>query len=574
MTPSNTGLGDQLLLTFREHEADLAALTPAILERDKLAVAKGLTRILGNQAYPGVGELAQYFVGVLFGPSQSDKIMIEGLKEFTAQQEQARAIAKLLTADFDKRWSQIEKQRAQDRETDQLVLSLVHTVSEKVTALERRQEAADQHESTVRVALREIRAVLRDLQARSARDEPGAAEALALLARGDTRSAERFFLEEAGGQRESPEARLDAARALRSRAALALVRDPSSALDSLREAIALDPNDASAHDLLGLLEFARGEFDKAESSLRHAVRIAEEQNCLDVLPGALASLAAIARIHGDLDASGRMLRRAEGLATTFVELAIVHIALGNLRLVQGDFAAAADRYRVALGFAAILEDKRLRATAVANSGVIALHSGRPEEAQAAFDEAFGLHEDVGDRFGMALVHGYLGAAFQSRGDDVSAEKHFRLGLALDTELGNTGGIAARNGDLGVIHGMRGEFDAAEARFVQALQACERAGVLEGVANQCGNLALLEKKRGRPLEAIKWFEKSIDVEHRLGRPQGLLTDYTNLGLLHRQQGQISEALEALHRALALARTLRHEQAIVELTALIQALESRQ
>jgi tetratricopeptide (TPR) repeat protein len=366
--------------------------------------------------------------------------------------------------------------------------------------------------------------------------------------------------------------RARAAGSYRNHAALALHRDPAVALASLRKAVVLDPTDAVAHALIGSREIALGDFASATQSLTKALKLGEEQNHLSVIAAALTGLASLARTGGDLEAAASRLARAKRMATRFVDLASVYVGLGNLEMQRGNFPEAVDNYRVALSFGVILGDKDIEALANANMGFVAFFTGRIQTAKESLDRAWQLYEELGDRMGMARVHGGLGALRQSQDDDVGAEQHFRRGLALEEELKNALGIAARNGDLGIIHAMRGEFDEAEARFKKAVAYFEQVKHLEGIANQYGNLGRLEHNRGRLELAAEWYEKSLDIERSLGRLHGMMSDYTNLATLFQQQGQIARAREAVDKALALAKTIGDGGAIQELSTALDRLGS--
>jgi predicted TPR repeat methyltransferase len=181
------------------------------------------------------------------------------------------------------------------------------------------------------------------------------------------------------------------------------------ALACFREAARLRPDDAAAHNNLGLMLAARGETAEALASYRRALALrpdyAEAWNNLGILH---------VRQRRPAEAV-RCFRTAVGLRPDYVE-ALNN--LGNVLFAQGRLGAAGRCYRQALHFRPDYGEAHL------GLGVVYLHLRRRDQAVAAWRRSLAL--DARD----ARPHRNLAKVFYYQGHYDEALRSYRQVLAL------------------------------------------------------------------------------------------------------------------------------------------------
>src|SRR5437762_1617857 len=215
---------------------------------------------------------------------------------------------------------------------------------------------------------------------------------------------------------------------------VALLRQGKDALPALRRAAELLPQDAEAYANLGSELHARGEWQAALSSLRHALTL-QPRN-----PEALIDAA---------DAERALGRARE--AVTLYQRALNN--LGNVLREQGERREALSVYQQAVQL------DPSRADSHCNLGYALLDSRRPAEAVASFGSALALQANS--------VPAHLGLAAALRVQGLSAEAEASCQAALAAEPRSPGALS-----------LLGELRADRGRFAEAQELFERAIALD------------------------------------------------------------------------------------------------
>jgi len=139
---------------------------------------------------------------------------------------------------------------------------------------------------------------------------PGIDRALALLAQGDTQSAEAVFQEIAS--RREPDIQ-EAAAAYRHLGALVFWGDTQKALAAYRRATELDPRSADGWNQLGSLLVRVGQLDDAEKAYREVEFLGSAANDKGLLAVAYGNLGNVYRIRGELDQAEAMYGKSLAL---------------------------------------------------------------------------------------------------------------------------------------------------------------------------------------------------------------------------------------------------------------------
>ena len=223
---------------------------------------------------------------------------------------------------------------------------------------------------------------------------------------------------------------------------LALDAQGQDSLSAMRRAVELLPDDAEAHNNLGLALNKLGCLDQAESAFRQAI----------VLQPAFAfasnNLAVCLAAQGRLDEAERASFRAIELMPDYAEgLCNRGFILKSL----GRLGEAESSYRLAL---------QLRpdyAEAHYNLAVARQEQGRLSEAEAAYRKALQCRP----KYAEALCN--LGALYREQGRLVEAEDKLRQSLAINPNY------AGAYCNLGVVEKDFGQLEQAEVSYLRALE---------------------------------------------------------------------------------------------------------
>jgi len=162
-------------------------------------------------------------------------------------------------------------------------------------------------------------------------------------------------------------------------AVLKLTGQLEAALVPMQQAMALNVNDAEAHNNLGIVLKDLGRLAEAEASYRRAVAlnpaIAEAHN----------NLGNVLMTHAKFEAAAQSFKEAIRLRPDFAD---AHYGLGNVLQRSGQLTAAEDCYRAAI------QIKPNYAEVFINLGATLKDQGRLQEAEAMCREAARLRADL------------------------------------------------------------------------------------------------------------------------------------------------------------------------------------
>ena len=262
---------------------------------------------------------------------------------------------------------------------------------------------------------------------------------------------------------------------------------------------------------LGRIAHRLGDYDRARSVLRDAVRDAEDHPRLRA--EALRALGGVERRLGDLPAALEHLRQAVALldddprekARALTDVGAALIARGDLAEAKASFLEAAP-----LAPAGSRED-----AAVRNNLAIVLHrEGRRSEAAEAFASSADIAVRAGElRFAsLALANAVenLLALDDTEAAEATAERALRLAdstadpIALSTARANLGLVLAR----------RGEWSKAEEHLLGSVGLIENLGNPYSLATRCEEVARMYEAQGRVADAAPWRTRAVDLFGRL------------------------------------------------------------
>ena len=285
---------------------------------------------------------------------------------------------------------------------------------------------------------------------------------------------------------------------------------------------------------LAMAQASIGELDKAQISLRHALKI-DPNSAIGHF-----NLAEVMRRQGNIAAAAEQYRQTLAIDPNYSKahqglglikqqqgrqavksfqqalrsdplFAEAHISLGRIYLRQGEAWKAAEHFRKALQIEPASAETHL------NLGLAQVQLGLRQEALDAFRKAVALNPDSPE------AHYNLGLAQAQLGLRQEALEAFRHAVRLKPD------DAEAHSNLGVAYSELGQLEAAVGAFEQAVR------IMPSSARAYFNLGLTQARLGRSRQALEALSQSVRLA-----PQDAEIRF-NLGLIHLSLGDTASAL---------------------------------
>lgn len=252
----------------------------------------------------------------------------------------------------------------------------------------------------------------------------------------------------------------------------------TDALEPMKKAAALSPNDVEAHYNLGVTLQGLGRPQEAEASYRRALRINPQY------ADALCNLGVTLRNLGHLEEAEKNLQKAVRIKPDYAE-AHNNLSATLKELGRLDEAEASCRQALQL--------QLHNAAAHSNLGNILQALGRLDEAEASYRRALEINP------GFAEAHSNLGNVLQELDRLEEAEASYRRALEIKPDY------AEVHSSLGVVLQALGQMEQAKASYLQALE------IRPDYANAHNNLGTILQKQGQMGQAEACYRRALEID---------------------------------------------------------------
>jgi tetratricopeptide (TPR) repeat protein len=203
-----------------------------------------------------------------------------------------------------------------------------------------------------------------------------------------------------------------------------------------------------------------------------------------------------------------------------------------------------------------------RAKALNGLGVIAWRQGDTEQAMALLEASLALHEQLGDKPGIAQTLSNLGILAGERGEYERASSLYEQSLVLNRALSNDWGVAAALLNLGNLAVEQGEYERAVALHEEGLALNRQINDAVGIALSLNNLGVALMMQGNDERAAPLYEESLALQRVLGDKPGMAYALTNLGNVARKQGDGRRATVLFGESLVLSQAMGNKLCMAE------------
>jgi CHAT domain-containing protein len=199
-------------------------------------------------------------------------------------------------------------------------------------------------------------------------------------------------------------------------------------------------------------------------------------------------------------------------------------------------------------------EKGLIATVLTNMGEVNLLQGDYAQALERYQKGLSIFESIGYKDGIAGALDSIGSVHNLQGDYAQAVEYYQKSMATKESLGDKAGIARSLNNIGGAHRSQGDFARALERFRKSLEMSESLGDKTAIANSLGNLGALYFDQAEYAQALTYYQKSLAMWESTRDKKGIADSLCKIGDVYEKQGRRSQALDFSERATVLARQI--------------------
>ncbi|MBK9285320.1 MAG: tetratricopeptide repeat protein [Sphingobacteriaceae bacterium] len=227
---------------------------------------------------------------------------------------------------------------------------------------------------------------------------------------------------------------------------------------------------------------------------------------------------------------------------------------------NGNITAALEYYNKSLKIHEELGEKFGIAYTLNNIGTIYQSKGEIPRALIYYDKCLKLREEIGDSIGITMSLNNISQVYQSQGDVQNAIIYLKRGLKLAEEMGDKKGTAAILSNMGVFYHKQNDVAAAKEYYIKSLKVKEEIGDKRGVATAFNNLGGILNGQDSLSKALEFFNKSLRIREELGDKEGVAHSLTNIGRVYLKQKNYNMATKLVLKAMEISKELGYPENI--------------
>ncbi|MEJ2559070.1 MAG: tetratricopeptide repeat protein, partial [Anaerolineae bacterium] len=222
---------------------------------------------------------------------------------------------------------------------------------------------------------------------------------------------------------------------------------------------------------------------------------------------------------------------------------------GMMAMWQGDLKAAVARAEESLAIWKQLEDEHGLPIALMWNGIVLVNMGADEAAHPLLKQAQAWFRRSGDSYFYAVTIVHLGNVALGLGDPVEARAWLDEAHALSREIDEDWLISFALNNLGEVARVGGDYDQARAYYEESEALLRAMGDQGDLARLVHNLGYVAQHQGDYQRAEAQFKESLGLFRKLGNKRGIAECLAGLAGLAVEQGRPQAAARLLGAAQA-------------------------
>lgn len=266
-----------------------------------------------------------------------------------------------------------------------------------------------------------------------------------------------------------------------------------------------------------------------------------------------------AELHSDPSKSEAYALEAYDLATDLgleTEKARSKIELATFHLEAGNFDKALSHCRCAMDIYENLGDKSGIANVHGRLGHMYLDQGLNDRALEHFHMALKCKQECStDRKELAAFYFNIGACYATLDRLELALSFYEHAQSVWEEQNERVKLAILYNNIGAVFGKKGELDNAREYFLKALFLNEEQGDRTRTSSTLNNLGNLNEDLGEYQTALDYYTKSLELYEELGNRRGVAFAYCCVGSACTHLNRLDEAVKFAEKGLEMTRSLK-------------------
>ncbi|MDP1800870.1 MAG: tetratricopeptide repeat protein [Bacteroidota bacterium] len=247
---------------------------------------------------------------------------------------------------------------------------------------------------------------------------------------------------------------------------------------------------------------------------------------------------------------------------------------GYLYDEKGDITKALDYYFRSIKIHEELGNKSGIASSLNNIGFIYKKQGDIQKALEYYHKSLKIKEEIGDKKGVSKSLNNFGSLYKDQGDLSKALEYYEKSLKILLETQDKRAIATLINNIGTIYNSKEDLPKALDYCQQSLKLREEDGDKSGIANSLSTLANIYKKQGNITKAIEYHQKSLIIYEEIGEKKGEATSIINLANMLAKGNQLNNALLYANKAMKISKDLGFPEHIYRSAKVIKTIYQKQ
>ncbi len=295
---------------------------------------------------------------------------------------------------------------------------------------------------------------------------------------------------------------------------------------------------AASYNTMAAIEESQGDFSEAIENYDEALKILFELDLRDALGKCYNNMGV---------AYMRELNHSEALKKYFASLKIRQELLEQVM---------ANRQK---GDSDLVKNKRTDvASTLNNIGNSYKDLGNYPEALRNYLSALKIAEEMGSKYGIALLNNNIGIIYKEQSNYTEALKYYTTAKKIKEELGQTKDTHYANmiTNLGNVYSAQGNYEAALKNFLLALEIRKEKEDKKGIADAYHNIGNIYSNQKKYDDAIQKLFDALKIREEIEDKEGIIASYIDIGSTYTRMNKNKEAFDYLNKGLRSALAINH------------------